>query len=220
MLNRNLRDKNTWIFIAAAIALLAFIFTMVSQKNNQTLEVYTDTDRIDEAQAVAKDPLRDMEMQQYHDQNLELSLSVPADWERVEKDGCPTFVHRESGSAIQIKTEEYRPEINNDNAESLASSLVQNNQTYVDFRYTSNASYELLYQGVDGGVTYDYIREVYWDRQNIVTLLCTFNDADYNKINPYFQKILDSFSWYKEDEIPEGFYLSYIPDASFEVGIP
>ena len=68
--------------------------------------------------------------------------------------------------------------------------------------------------------TYDYIEEVYWDRDNIIKLVCTFNDENYEKIKPYYELILNSFAWQRANEIPADYAMYYNDQAGFEVMIP
>lgn len=68
--------------------------------------------------------------------------------------------------------------------------------------------------------TYDYVDDVYWSRDYVVTLQCVFNDQNYKKILPYYDKILSSFQWTTKNTIPEDISLQYIQSLNFETGIP
>mgnify|MGYP000555088762 CR=1 FL=1 len=54
----------------------------------------------------------------------------------------------------------------------------------------------------------------------VVTLQCVFNDQNYKKILPYYDKILSSFQWTTKNTIPEDISLQYIQSLNFETGIP
>lgn len=197
----------------------SMIFTMVSKKKQADLNVYTKSDQVTQKKDLSKEEPLDIDMSIYTDEETGFSLEVPSDWQEVTKNGYPTFVHPASASSIQIQVLDYDPSINNETAESVSAKIAEDGMTFTDFMRKDPCSSELLYQDYQN-TTYDYMVESYWDREHIVKLVCTFNDQNYEKIQPYYQKILESFAWDKQNPIPDGYELYYNEYADFEVGIP
>lgn len=214
-------SQNPWVLIIGIILMLSILFTIFSNRKQQgTLDVYTKTDKVKTDDGTEdKDKKLDVETTIYTDNENHFSLEIPADWDKVTKDGFTTFIHSASASSLQIQVSEYDPRINNVTADTISTEVAGKGMTFTDFTRHDNASYQLMYQDFKNS-TYDYIEEVYWDRDTTIKLVCTFNDKNYEKIIPYFELILNSFAWNRESEIPEGYYLYYSESPSFEVGIP
>lgn len=113
----------------------------------------------------------------------------------------------------------YDPAINNVAADTLSASITQDGKTFKNFTRKSASSYEVMYQDLKNS-TYDYIEEVYWDREHIIRLSCIFNDEICEKILPYIEKMLNSFSWNAENPIPDGYALQYLSADQFEFAYP
>ncbi|MCR1984892.1 hypothetical protein NSB24_01410 [Blautia coccoides] len=220
MKRRYYRNKEKYILcFVIGVMILAGIFTFISQKNLDKLDVYLTSDKVNEETGKNKDDELDIDMSVYTDEQNGYSLNIPSDWQEITKNGYKTFVHAPSGSSIQIQVHSYDPLINNAASDVLSTSIANEGKTFVSYTKLSTSSYELKYQDFQSS-TYDYIEEVYWDRNQIVKLLCTFNDSNYEKILPYYEKIINSFSWSKKSEIPSDYYLYYNEAANFEMGIP
>ncbi len=214
------KGQNPYMLILGVIVILSILFTIVSQKNQDKLAVYTDSDKVETKDITEDDEDElDIDTEIYTDNEHHFSLSVPSDWQQVTQDGYTTFIHSASASALQIQVLEYDPQINNDSQDSLASQVNEDGKTFISFTKNTTSSYELMYQDYQNN-TYDYIEEVYWDRDNIIKLKCTFNDANYEKIISYYELIINSFAWKKTSEIPEDYAIYYNEDAQFEVMVP
>ena len=126
-----------------------------------------------------------------------------------------------SSEEDNIETQIYadNPAINNVAADTLSASITQDGKTFKNFTRKSASSYEVMYQDLKNS-TYDYIEEVYWDREHIIRLSCIFNDEIYEKILPYIEKMLNSFSWNAENPIPDGYALQYLSADQFEFAYP
>ena len=129
------------------------------------------------------------------------------------------FVHQPSASSVTIKISDYDPSVNNTTSESLSESIAGQGKTFVNFVKNSTSNYQVSYQDLSDN-TYDYVDDVYWSRDYVVTLQCVFNDQNYKKILPYYDKILSSFQWTTKNTIPEDISLQYIQSLNFETGIP
>ena len=212
--------KNPWMLIIGIIVILSALFTIISKKNQQDLNAYTKSDKVSQETKNNEDKEElNIDMSVYTDNKIGFSINVPSDWTQVTKDGYPTFIHSASASSLQIQTLDYDPSINNTTEDSISTKIAEDGKTFLSFQKSSDTSYEVQYQS-HGNSTYDYVEQVYWDRSKIIKLLCIFNDANYEKISPYYEKILNSFAWDKADPVTDGYYLYYNDSANFEIGIP
>lgn len=212
------KQKETLIFIIVVVLVVSFIFSMVRQKNAQTLDVYTQTDKV-EQQETEEEETPDIPLETYADAEAGFSIGIPQGWDRANQDSGVTFVHSASASSIQLQVLPYDPAVNSAAAETMSAEVAEKGMTFTDFIRDGNSHYELLYQN-KGDSIYDYIEEVYWDRSTIVKIICTFNDANYEAIMPYYNAAISSFQWGKTDPIPDGYNLYYNDVAKFEVGVP
>ena len=200
-------NKSPWMLIIGVIVILSAIFTIMSKKDQQNLNAYTKSDKVSQEDTDEdKEDDLDIDMSVYTDNKVGFSISVPSDWNQVTKDGYPTFIHSASASSLQIQTLDYDPSINNTSEDTISTQIAEDGKTFLSFQKTTDTSYEIQYQS-HGNSTYDYVERVYWDRSKIVKLLCIFNDANYDKISPYYDKILKSFAWNKSNPVTEGYLL-------------
>ena len=214
------RGQNPYILILGVIVILSMLFTIFSQKGQDKLAVYQDSNKVETKDSKEDEPKKlDVETEIYTDNEHHFSLSIPKDWEQVTKGGYPTFVHSASASSLQVQVLDYDPAVNNESQTTLSAKIADDGKTFVSFDKKTTSSYELMYQDFQNS-TYDYIEEVYWDRDNIIKLVCTFNDENYEKIKPYYELILNSFAWQRANEIPADYAMYYNDQAGFEVMIP
>ena len=214
------RGQNPCMLILGVIVILSMLFTIFSQKGQDKLAVYQDSNKVETKDSKDEESEKlDVDTEIYTDNEHHFSLSIPKDWEQVTKDGYPTFVHSASASSLQVQVLDYDPAVNNESQTTLSAKIADDGKTFVNFDKKTTSSYELMYQDFQNS-TYDYIEEVYWDRDNIIKLVCTFNDKNYEKIKPYYELILNSFAWQKTNEIPEDYAMYYNDQAGFEVMMP
>lgn len=214
------RGQNPYILILGVIVILSMLFTIFSQKRQDKLAVYQDSNKVETKDSKEDESKKlDVETEIYTDNEHHFSLSIPKDWEQVTKGGYPTFVHSASASSLQVQVLDYDPAVNNESQTTLSAKIADDGKTFVSFDKKTTSSYELMYQDFQNS-TYDYIEEVYWDRDNIIKLVCTFNDKNYEKIKPYYELILNSFAWQRANEIPADYAMYYNDQAGFEVMIP
>lgn len=201
------------------LVLLSIIFAIFSQSGSKKkLGVYSDPDKV-ETFSEATTETKPIDTMQYEDTKAGFILNIPSDWKRVNQDGTTMFVHQPSSSSVTIKVSDYDPSINTVSSESLSETIVGEGKTFVSFTKNSTSNYQVSYQDLSD-TTYDYVDDVYWSRDHIVTLQCVFNDQNYKKILPYYDKILSSFQWTTENTIPSDILLQYIESLKFEIGIP
>lgn len=209
------RNQNPWILFGGIIIILSVLFTMCSQHKQDTLELYDETDVITTAEITTEEKVIDTFI--YENTEYGFTLEIPKGWEKVIQDGYDTYIHTPSSSSIQIQIFPYDAAINNTSQESVSTDVVQKGYTLVSYNRISPSSYELMYQKEK---TYDYIEEVKWSRDCIVKLVCVFNDENYTKIYPYYEKSINSFQWNTDDIIPDDVYLYYSSIGDFEFAVP
>ena len=213
------KNINIWIMVGGAVLLLSIMMTLLSNyKTADNLPVYTGGDEVPEGVTESKKE-KDIPTNIYVDNVNQFSMEIPSEWQEVEQDGYETFIHTPSGASVQIRIGEYEPTYNNASAETCAASLEQNVYVFKNFTWTSNTSYQLLYQDYKES-TFDYIEDVHWDRDTVIVLLCIFKDAHYSKLQSYYDKILTSFVWEQDNPVPDGWMLYYDEPRLYEIGIP
>ncbi len=213
--------KSHWIsWVIGAVIVFSFVFAIVRQNNNDTLSVYTDTDRVEtEEGAGEEEEEEEIVLEYYTDPERGFTIGVPEGWTQVNQDNGVMFVDSASVSSIQVEVGSYDPSVNNASAETLAAGVADEGMTYTNFQWVTDTHYELMYQDLDDQ-TYDYIEEVYFDRDSVVTLTCVFNDANYSTLIPYYEEMINTFSWTQTDPVPEGYFLYYNESLQFETGVP
>ena len=212
--------KKVMIATCVLLVITVIMTVMGNKEKDDILPVYTDaSDAITSVNNTESTQTVDYEANIYVDNQVGFSIEIPNDWKHVESNGEQSFIHVPSNSALKIRTSAYDPSVNRITDASASASVSEKGFTYVGMQFTSNSSYELSYQDYKDS-TYDYIEEVQWDRDSIVTITCVFNDMYYDKMIPYYEKILSTFAWEKKNPIPEGFYLYYDDIMRCEIGVP
>ena len=208
------------MIVTCVLLIVTVIMTLTGNKErNDILPVYTDaSETMITDESKTESVTVEYEPNIYVDNQTGFSIEVPNDWTHVEQNGVQSFIHAPSGSAVRIETSPYDPSVNQVNESTASASLSEQGYAFVGLN-KANTGYELSYRDYKDA-TYDYIEEVYWDRQTIVTITCVFNDIYYDKILPYYQKILSTFAWDRADAIPEGYYLYYDDTMRCEIGVP
>ena len=216
-MKRRLQDLNSWKGIIIAIIVISFMVTLVQYKKQQKLAPYQKTEKIEKVDKKKKEPFK-MDSKIYTDEDLNFYLEVPKDWKKVTKDGFPTFVEQNSGAFIQIRKEPYNPDVNNVNQNALSGIIADKGCTMKNFLRKSANQYEVLYCKSDEE-TYDFVDEVFWDKENIVTIHMGFNDRDYKILKDIVDYVIKSFVWDSKNPIPKGYQMVYFPE-NFECLIP
>lgn len=216
---RNMTKKEKQITIVLGICLIAAVIFLIISKNNQnSLSVYMNDNSVNIWENENSDNL-DISMIEYRNNKLNMGCMVPSDWERKDVENGVSFTHTKSNSVFQLSIKPYEPSVNNQNATSISAKLVENNYVFVNFIRLSSNSYQVMYQDKSKSVN-DFIETVYWDRNNIVTLKCSFSDKNYQGIISYFDKIISSFKWNYENPITKGYIVFYHPELNIEFEIP
>lgn len=216
-------SKNPITILLILIVLFTAGFMLYSNHSQKNiLDVYTKSDKIAaESMTEEKEELV-IDTVPYVDEENHFSINIPEGWKKIENKDEVLFVHQESGSSLQIVSEEYVPTINMQNEESMSYDITQQDYTFHSFTKISTSNYEVIYQD-QSTTTYDYIDEVFWNTEKIIYLKCCFNDLNYENILPYYQKIIDSFCWTKEANdlvIQDEYAVYYNPNMRIQFGVP
>lgn len=186
-------EREIYSFLVGLV-LLSIVFAIFSQSSSKKkLGVYSNSDKV-ETFSEATTETKPINTTQYEDTKAGFALNIPSDWKRINQDGTTMFVHQPSASSVTIKISDYDPSVNNTTSESLSESIAGQGKTFVNFVKNSTSNYQVSYQDLSDN-TYDYVDDVYWSRDYVVTLQCVFNDQNYKKILPYYDKILSSFQY-------------------------
>lgn len=226
MFNPNIRQKmkyqskRGYIIMFIVIGFVIFSLITIFKKENNNLDVYNKSQRMDvDNKNGKKEKKDDIECTSYSDDKLNFVVEIPVGWEKVTKDGFDTFVHAPSSSSIQIQTLPYDPAINNIDDVSIQNQIAADGYAFSSFKRINSSSYQVMYQK-QGESLYDYVETVYWSRDDIIKLKMIVVDDNYKDIEPYFSHVIDSFFWNAENPLPEKYCLTYFDYGNFEVGYP
>lgn len=214
-MRNKMKNQNPIFSLLGIVLILSIGFTILSSNKQNTLEVYNNSDIVKQEEITTEEKQIDTFI--YENEKYGFTIEIPSNWEKVIKDGYDTFIHPASSSSIQIQVQEYDPIINQTSADVLSTQVVDNGYSFVNYTRLTNYSYELLYQDTSNN-PYDYIEEVYWNKNAIVKLKCVFYDKNYPKILPYYTKSFESFLWYEPNK--DDYRLIYSSVGDFEFAIP
>ncbi len=219
MFRNNKRSTNIIILIIGISIIGSLIFTIIGiNKQKNTLQVYDGNDKINNIDSTEEE-LNIVTNTYVDDDNL-FSLQIPDGWERVVRNGHTEFIHTPSATSVSINIQPYDPSVNALDPTTVSASLLNEGYQYLNCDYINGYSSEIIYQKT-GNKTYDYIEENIWCREYVVTLLFTLSDDNYEKMQPYLNKIFNSFEWSDNvTPIPEGYHLIYISIGDFEFLVP
>lgn len=216
---RNKTQKEKIIIIALTIIFVfALVFLITSKNKQDSLTVYMNNNTVNVWDNEDSDDLN-VDLKPYTHNVLKLGFHVPSDWVEKTIENGVIYTHEKSGSSFKMEVSDYTPSINNVSSSTTSTILVEKGYSFINFIRLSANSYQLLYQD-KAGVVNDFIETVYWDKDHIVTLTCSFSDVNYKGIISYFDKIISSFKWIYENPIPSGYALYYNPDIGFEIAVP
>ena len=213
-----MKRNNPWMLIIIIILAFSALFMVVSNLRNKHLDAYTESDRVDQYEYTEEK--KEMDTYTYTNEEYGFSLQIPSDWEKIEENGVISFIHSPSSSSIKLVCADYDPNLNNMDETTMSNQVSSNGYQFVSFRYLTTSNYELVYQDTTTNV-YDYMEEVFWNKEKQVNVLCTFSDKNYEKILPYYQTILSSFAWTNPDlAIDENMKITYIPSVGAQFALP
>ncbi|MBP3808212.1 MAG: hypothetical protein ILA13_07450 [Eubacterium sp.] len=208
------------IFIFGLIIMGSLLFTIISQKRqNDKLKVYNQDETVENLESTTEETL-EISSFTVADDNAGFSVNIPDGWQKIKKNGYDNYIHSPSATSVGIEICDYEPYVNTYNESNIASEITSNGYSFVSFTKKTSSSYEVIYQDIKDS-TYDYIDEVIWSKNNIVTLHFIVNDEYFSKMSPYLDSIYNSFKWHNDISIiPDYIYMTYMEYGDFEFGLP
>lgn len=218
MWHRSNRPSINWIMVASFILVVAFVFTVFSHKTSTHRVAYTESDRVSTETGGQIEEEKE-ETFLFRSEEYGFTLDVPVTWRQYSDDSVIYLVDQESTASVKITETDYFPSINSRTVESVSQELVDQGYTFLNFNRISASYMEVIYQD-KGNKTYDYMDEIFWSRDDILTLSCVFEDIDLENAIDDLKVIVNSFDWRADNPIPENHSIHYSSSGSFEVCIP
>ena len=201
--------QRSWLTIVIVLTIL--ISLVIIYINQGPLPAYIDQPS---SEQVSSSPdLPDLEI--YHNDELALSFSVPAAWQKIQEGNTVLFVSTD-GTRLTLEVTEYRPESNMVTQQSLCNEVAAIGGQCLFFQKTGNNSYVSIYQMKDV-LTAEYIL---WDRTQECRFCFSCRSDEYETYQPLILTVFDSCKWDSTDTIPEPLILYYEPVKNFEFGVP
>lgn len=148
------------------------------------------------------------------------SIGIPEGWQKVNRNGRVSFIHKASASTIEIEEVNYNPEITMMTKESASTSAIAAGYNFLEFYWIDNSSFAIIYtKGTNESVT-NYIETVHFDRKNIIRVTYIIKGEHYQKLQATVEQSIDSIEWERKDPIPKEFILQYNSFGNFEFGSP
>lgn len=154
--------------------------------------------------------------QDYVNEEIGLTMKVPAGWQYVVKGGIPTFIHKESVSSLQIQVSEYTPYVLYVTQESLTEEIASAGGQLMEYVRASDAQYLVRYQIND----MVYTEETMFDRLHVVRVVYTVSYENMFYLGDQINASLLSISWTAQTPFPSGFKVFYNQFGNFEYAVP
>jgi hypothetical protein len=158
----------------------------------------------------------DIETVTYNSDELNFSMLVPADWTNVIKSGNESFINPQDGSMISFAINSYNPSLNNITEEYINNDIVAADGLLGGFVKDTNSSYFVIYEIGE----LDYFEYTSWDLDNMIRVSIQIPAAKYSSYEDIIIYLIDSFTWNKENPLPDNCMMYYSDYASFEFPIP
>lgn len=191
-------NKKGIIFLAIALLLVGFV---VSNKNTSLAEYK-------EPPTVEVEETKSYSTTLYLTDNF--SIPYPTGWTPVNDGNICQFIDTATATTIELSLRQYTPSLNILNEPSVASNLSNNGYELSKFTKLSNCCYRAEYHKDRVA----YIETVYWDYNNMYTVLGKYKPEYYNSVYDLITYCSDHFEW-KGNIIPLGYHVNYYPDKGF-----
>ncbi len=139
-------------------------------------------------------------------------IDIPSGWKEAVNEGTTMFIDPETASVIEISREPYYPQINMIDESSASSNLADAGYTISEFSRTSGSAYRCAY--VKDNIA--YLEYVYWDFDNVYTVLGKYSPDHYSKVFDKLTFSLESFRHYG-DHIPDNWRVLYYEYGNFSI---
>lgn len=185
------KNKGFIMFVIVCAALLFLLIAMFG--NRAPLESYVE-DNIqsdDKSEAESKS----VSMALYENESVGFSFEVPADWTRITKDGCPTWISARYASSIQIHVFDSSPELWNITRDSIAQEINALGGELVQFYWMDEWDYTVLYRLFHKSGTTAHIEITAFNQTDAVRLIFAVTEQYYDELETLIGAVIDSFSW-------------------------
>ena len=139
-------------------------------------------------------------------------IDVPSGWKEAVKEGTTMFIDPETASVIEVSQGPYYPQINMIDESAAASNLSAAGYTLSEFHRISGSAYRCAY--VKDNIA--YLEYVYWDFENVYTVLGKYSPDYYSKVFDKLTASLESFRHYGT-QIPDGWSVLYYEYGNFAI---
>lgn len=139
-------------------------------------------------------------------------IDVPSGWKEAVKEGTTMFIDPETASVIEVSQEPYYPQINAIDENAAASNLSAGGYAISEFHRISGSAYRCAY--VKDNIA--YLEYVYWDFDNVYTVLGKYSPDYYSKVFDKLTASLESFQHYGT-QIPDSWSVLYYEYGNFAI---
>lgn len=207
------RKPRNWFAVCIVLCFLfALIYSFISSSQTNLPSYVPTNEPVEEDEETTPD----IKTTEYFNDELNLSMLVPADWTEVIKSGCDSFINQVDGAMLQFDIRPYDPTFNNITKETVANDVLAADGVLGGFAKDDNHSYLAIYEI---GST-DYFEYNIWDLNHTVRVSMQIPAQRYNDYYDTVIYLFDSFQWDQANPIPEEFILYYSDYGNFEFGVP
>ena len=212
MLKEFIQKPKSWVPIVIVISVLfAGIYMLFTQSGNNALPAFVDAPTSQSEPA----PKHILELEPYYEESVNLTISVPVGWQKITKDGFPTFVYND-GTSMQLQIMAYNPYMNMVTYDTVLNDVSSFGGIMGNYMQLNQSAYIVAYS-IEG---MNYIELNIWDRQTFIRVQFVMGVNDFNKYFDTCMAIFDSFDWNQADPIPANFFIFYSEFGNFEFGVP
>lgn len=207
-----IRNPKNWMALCVVLAVLfALIYSFLSS-TNANLPSYVEPPAAPTETASAVD----IETLQFKAEGISLTMSVPAKWTHVIRQGGDAYVNPADGATLIFHISGYDPGVNMVTEDVITTELTASGGLLGGFTKDGNSAYLAIYE--QGSV--DYFEYTTWDLSTLVRVSLQVPAERYTDYYDTAVFLFDTLKWEKEDHIPEGFSMFYSSYGNFEFGVP
>ena len=201
-----------------AVIISMSILALIIQMSNQSRDVYTGT----ESTVPTQTERPHTKLKLYEENELGLRYGVPEDWTQVVKDGFKTYIHQPTATSLQVRIEDYIPELliwNEDTAHAYAQ---RQGGDLTSFYWNDANSFSLIYNKYQDKQerTTAFLEMVQFDRLHCITMSVSVMAEYYDSMSDIIDDVMESFYWEKPAPWPDGTYVYYSEYGAFEFAYP
>ena len=208
-----IRKPKNWAAVCVVVCFLfALLYSFLSAAQ-QNLPSYVPPDV---TAAVQESKTPDIETREYRNEELGLSMLVPADWQQVIQRGNPTFINQVDAATIQFIFSDYTPTLNAITEDTVRYDVEQAGGVLGGYAQQDVSSYLAIYE-IN---SVDFFEYTTWDLDTSARVSIQIPAARYKDYYDVVIYLLETLNWTKANPIPDGFGLFYSSFGNFEFGVP